>query len=176
MVKILILLLITSTLFSQDFNRSEWRVWKTYKGCLSVREKVLIDHSRMEVIMDSKKCNIIKGQWRPIWENSVFTYAKEIDVDHTVPLSWAWKHGADKWTKKMKEDYANNYVDQYHLLPLSIKANRTKGDRGPDEWMPETNRCLYITTFISIVNKNKLILSEIEKNKYDMIEKSECKK
>jgi hypothetical protein len=174
-IKLLLTIFITVALQSQDFDRSEWRVWKTYKGCVSVREKVLIDHSRSEVMMDSKKCNVIKGQWRPIWENNVFVYAKEIDIDHTVPLSWVWKHGADKWTKKMKEDYANNYKDQYHLLPLSAKANRTKGDRGPDEWLPETNRCTYINVFINIVNKNKLTLSDKEKIKYDEIVKMECK-
>jgi hypothetical protein len=175
-MKILFFFFISFSIFSQQFNRSEWRVWKNYKGCISVREKILIDYSRSEVIFDSKNCNVIKGQWKPIWENGAFFYSKEVDVDHTVPLSWAWRHGADKWTKQMKENYANNYTDQYHLLPLSIKANRTKSDRGPDEWMPEVNRCLYINTFINIVNKNQLTLSEKEKTIYDQIIETECKK
>jgi hypothetical protein len=174
MTKFLLMLFISTSLFSQTFNRDEWRVWKTYKRCISVREKVLINYSLVPVIMDEKKCNVINGQWKPLWQNSSFTQAKEIDVDHTVPLSWAWKHGADKWTKKMKADYANNLIDQYHLMPLSVKANRTKRDKGPDQWMPETNRCLYINTFINIVNKNKLTLSDKEKIKYDEIVNKEC--
>jgi hypothetical protein len=174
-LKYIIFFLFCFTLESQEFNRKEWRVWKTYKGCLTVREKILIDYSLKPIKMDSKKCQIISGEWQSIWENKAYTDPKQIDIDHTVPLSWAWRHGADKWTRQQKINYANNYQEKNYLLPLSAIANRTKSDRGPDEWMPETNRCLYINTFIDIVNKNKLFLSEIEKNKYESIKKQECK-
>ena len=174
-MKYIIFFLFCFTLESQEFNRKEWRVWKTYKGCLTVREKILIDYSLKPIKMDSKKCQIISGEWQSIWENKAYTDPKQIDIDHTVPLSWAWRHGADKWTRQQKINYANNYQEKNYLLPLSAIANRTKSDRGPDEWMPETNRCLYINTFIDIVNKNKLFLSEIEKNKYESIKKQECK-
>ena len=176
MMKLLLTFFITFSICSQDFNRSEWNVWKNYKGCISVREKILIDYSKTEIAMDGKNCNVVKGQWQPIWEKATFFYAKEVDIDHTVPLSWAWKHGANKWTKRMKEAYANNYIDQYHLLPLSTKANRTKGDRGPDEWLPETNKCMYINVFMNIVNKNKLELSEDEMTTYLILRKKECEK
>jgi len=171
-----LLLFFSFSLFSQDFNRKEWMVWKSYKGCLSVREKVLIDNSLKPIKMKSTNCEIISGEWKPIWENKTYINPKEVDVDHTVPLSWAWKHGANKWDKQTKINYANNFKDTYHLLPLSIKANRTKSDKGPDEWLPETNRCMYINIFMDIVNKNKLQLSEDEMTEYLRLRKKECQK
>ena len=165
-MKYLIFFLFCFSIIGQDFNRKEWHVWKTYRGCLTVREKVLMDSSLKPVKMDNNGCTIVSGEWRSIWENKTYTLPREIDIDHTVPLSWAWRHGADKWSQMQKENYANNYQEKYHLLPLSAVANRTKGDRGPDEWLPETNRCQYIKTFETIVNQNKLFLNEIEKRKY----------
>lgn len=175
MIKFFLILFSISLHSQSTFNRSEWSVWKTYQGCISVREKVLIDYSLKPVIYDVKKCSVVSGEWKTLWENKTFFYSKDLDIDHTVPLSWTWTHGADKWTKKMKEDYANNYKSKYYLLPLSIKANRTKGDRGPDEWLPEANRCLYITTFENIVNENKLNLTDKEKIKYEELKRNECK-
>ena len=158
----------------QEFDRREWRVWKNFRGCLSVREKILIDYSIIPVKMDANNCNIISGEWKSIWENKTYYLPREIDIDHTVPLAWAWRHGANTWLQIQKENYANNFREKYYLLPLSASANRAKGDRGPDEWLPEINRCFYIITFQNIVKQNKLILSEIEKNKYEQIKKREC--
>lgn len=174
-MKYILILFLVIQLHGQEFNRKEWGVWRTYRGCLTVREKVLIDHSLRPVKMDSKNCTIISGEWRPLWENKTYTNPKEMDIDHTVPLSWAWKHGASNWTRQQKINYANNYQEKNYLLPLSATMNRTKSDQGPDEWLPETNRCQYIKTFEMIVQQNRLTLSEIEKRKYDELKKKECK-
>jgi hypothetical protein len=173
---IVVVFLFCFTLKSQEFDRKEWGVWKTYKGCLTVREKILIDYSLKPVKMDSKKCQIISGEWRSIWENKTYTNPKQIDIDHTVPLSWAWRHGADKWIRQQKINYANNYQEKNYLLPLSAIANRTKSDKGPDEWLPETNRCAYINIFMDIVDKNRLKLSEKENIAYSKIKNKECQK
>lgn len=173
-MKLFIYFFFIFSLFSQDFDRSEWNVWRNYKGCINVREKVLIDHSLVPVKMSKDGCSIVSGKWIPIFENKIYTNPKEIDIDHTVPLSWAWKHGANEWSKVRKQNYANNYEGLYYLLPLSAFANRSKGDKGPDEWLPNTNKCSYIKIFESIVIENKLILTDIEKIKYSEIKKREC--
>lgn len=174
---ILILLFFCLSLFSQEkYSRDKFGSgWNTYKGCITVREHVLIENSKDMVVMDSKSCDVEKGKWFSIWENEYYYDSKDLDIDHTVPLKWAYTHGADKWTLKQRNDYANNYVDQYHLVPLSSHNNRSKGDRGPDRWMPPYNRCLYIKTFISIVNKYKLNFTINEKNKINELLKKECK-
>lgn len=149
--------------------------WNNYRGCISVREHVLIENSKDMVVMDPKNCNIEKGRWYSIWENRYFDDPKNIDIDHTVPLKWAYIHGANKWSDAQRNEYANNYIDEYHLTPLSIYNNRSKGSKGPDRWLPPYNRCLYIKTFIAIVHKYDLKFTEIEKTKIDSIQKKECK-
>jgi hypothetical protein len=174
---ILILILSCSVLFGQEkYSRDKFGTgWNTFKGCITVREHVLIINTKDIITMDSKNCTLLSGEWYSIWENKHFTDPRDMDIDHTVPLKWAYQHGADKWTPKQRNDYANNYVDQYHLVPLSAHSNRSKSDKGPDEWMPSYNRCLYIKTFTNIVSKYKLTLSSLEKNNFNNIQKKECK-
>jgi len=174
-LKYILFFVLSFSIYGQDFNRKEWGVWRTYKGCLTVREKILIDYSLKPVKMDSKNCQIVSGEWRSIWENKTYIDPKQLDIDHTVPLSWAWRHGANKWSRQQKINYANNYREKNYLLPLSANANRSKSDQGPDEWLPETNRCQYIKTFEMIVDQNKLSLNEIEKIKYSELKKKECR-
>lgn len=174
---ILTLILFCSILFSQErYSRDKFgEGWNNYRGCISVREHVLISKSQEMVVMDSKNCNIEKGKWFSIWENRYFDEPEKIDIDHTVPLKWAYVHGANKWTDQQRNEFANNYTDEYHLVPLSVYNNRSKGSKGPDRWLPPHNRCLYIKVFIEIVNKHKLEFNSEEKNKIEEIQKKECK-
>lgn len=174
---ILILLVFYSTLIGQEkYSRDKFgEGWNTYKGCISVREHVLIITSKDMIVMDSKRCSIESGRWLSIWENEYYYNPLQLDIDHTVPLKWAYNHGANSWSDEERNSFANNYTDQYHLVPLSVYSNRSKGDKGPDRWMPPYNRCLYIKTFINIVNKYKLNFTEKEKNDIDLLQKKECK-
>jgi len=177
MKKIIILILLFScSIFGQEkYSRDKFgEGWNTVRGCITVREHILIDNSKDMVTMDSKKCNILSGRWYSIWENKYFDEPERLDVDHTVPLKWAYKHGADQWTDKQRNDFANNYSDEHHLVLLSVYSNRSKGSKGPDKWMPPYNRCLYVKTFIKIVNKYELKFDLNEKNKINEIEKKEC--
>ena len=177
MTKIIILFVFSFpiSINSETYSRIYFgRGWDAYKGCVTVREHVLIENSKDMVIMDSKNCSIQKGKWYSIWEDKYFDNPKDMDIDHTVPLKWAYTHGAMLWSYRQRKAYANNYTDNLHLVPLSIHSNRSKGDRGPDEWMPATNRCLYILTFISIVKKYNLQFTETELSKVNQIQKKEC--
>jgi hypothetical protein len=174
---ILILLFFCSILFGQEkYSRDKFgEGWNTYRGCITVREHVLISQSQDMVVMDSKNCNIERGKWYSIWENKYYDDPEKIDIDHTVPLKWAYIHGAYKWDDQQRNEFANNYTDEYHLVPLSKYSNRSKGSKGPDRWLPPHNRCLYIKIFIEIVDKHKLEFNLDEKNKIEELQKKECK-
>ena len=62
---ILTLLFSCSVLFGQEkYSRDKFgEGWNIYKGCITVREHVLIINSKDMIVMDSKNCNIESGRW-----------------------------------------------------------------------------------------------------------------
>lgn len=74
------------------------------------------------------------------------------DLDHLVPLHWAWNHGADQWTMAKREQFAN---DPDNLIITSASLNRSKGDRGPTVWLPPNLSYIpdYIELFVTICKK-----------------------
>lgn len=69
-----------------------------------------------------------------------------VQIDHVVPLGWAWQHGAATWTAEQRIVFAN---DPSNLLAVSGPANEAKSDKGPGEWMPANAayRCTCIQEF-----------------------------
>ncbi|WP_421921504.1 HNH endonuclease family protein [Marinobacter salarius] len=48
--------------------------------------------------------------------------SSEIDIDHIVPLKWAWERGAKGWTRAKRERFANDMVN---LSPVDLGLNRS---------------------------------------------------
>ena len=174
-MKILFVFLLSFSLWAGEvYNRKDWGVWQMHSRCINVREQILIQTSKTPVAFTPDGCTVLKGWWELPFENRVETNPTLLDVDHTVPLSWAQRHGASKWNREAKVSFANNIEDWGQLLPMSARHNRTKGDKGPDEWMPPHNRCNYIVLFKKIADKNNLTLSPKEKESFENIFKKEC--
>lgn len=83
-----------------------------------------------------------------------------VDIDHVVPLSRAWQQGAADWTEERREEFAN---DAENLLAVDASANRSKGDSGPEEWMPEAGRCDYVIQWIDVKSDFELSITVGEK-------------
>lgn len=81
--------------------------------------------------------------------------SNQVQVDHVVPLSWAWRHGADQWTEDQREQFAN---DPANLVVTVAHANTSKGDSGPADWMPPKPeiRCSYLLMWRAVVNRYQL--------------------
>ena len=73
-----------------------------------------------------------------------------VQIDHIVPLAWAWRQGADAWTTDERERFAN---DPLNLQATDGSTNASKSDRGPSEWMPPDNSydCEYSARFVEIL-------------------------
>ena len=73
-----------------------------------------------------------------------------MQIDHVVPLSWAWKHGAEYWTLEERRAFAN---DPGNLLAVWGPVNQSKSDSGPDRWMPpaEAVHCEYVAGFVGVL-------------------------
>ncbi|SKS49461.1 extracellular deoxyribonuclease [Mycobacteroides abscessus subsp. abscessus] len=73
-----------------------------------------------------------------------------IQIEHIVPLAYAWDQGARNWTARLRIRFAN---DPANLLAVDGQANQDKGDEGPAQWMPPNDafHCQYAVQFISVL-------------------------
>jgi hypothetical protein len=124
------------------------------KDCQDSRQEALIAQSTAPVrFKDGKKCRVDSGRWISPYSGAVIHDPSAIDIDHVVPLKWAWDHGASQWTKAQREQLAN---DPRNLLSVEASLNRQKGAKGPDEWLPPANQCQYVARFSRLVKIYKL--------------------
>jgi hypothetical protein len=80
---------------------------------------------------------------------------QEVQIDHVVPLAYAWDMGAYTWTDAQRQRFAN---DPDELLAVQGKANDDKGDLPPGKWMPSNRAfdCRYATIWITVSRKYSL--------------------
>ncbi|WP_344395037.1 HNH endonuclease family protein [Streptomyces vastus] len=88
--------------------------------------------------------------------------AAEVQIDHVVPLSYAWQMGAARWSKEKRQQLAN---DVLNLLPVSGSANSAKRDSGPASWLPPNKaiRCSYSVRFAQVAEKYELSVTVADK-------------
>ncbi len=82
-----------------------------------------------------------------------------VQIDHLVPLSWAWQNGAWTWPQEQRIAFAN---DPENLLAVDGNANQSKGNKGPSQWLPanEDFRCDYAERFTDVVLSYDLSLPD----------------
>ncbi|WP_407695840.1 GmrSD restriction endonuclease domain-containing protein [Shewanella avicenniae] len=83
----------------------------------------------------------------------------------------AWQHGADKWSQDRREQFAN---DQRNLVAVEASLNRSKGDKGLDEWLPPANQCQYIARFLRVLKQYQLNVSATEEAQFSKL-RTQCK-
>ena len=132
MKKILMLLVCTSLIFA-EYNRKNWKHWTK--------------NTRAEVLEEEK---IKDSFWVCKFTGDTITTARELDIDHLVPLKEAYLSGANKWSMKKKSEYANYMVNKNHLVAVSAGANRSKGAKDPSKWVPKINQDWYIREWIKV--------------------------
>ncbi len=115
-----------------------------------------LDHDgeniRQEIIKDHTMIYRGHKTWLCLYTGALVTNPSELDIDHIVPLRYAWYRGAFKWSQEVRKQFAN---DIENLTPVINYANRSKGAKGPDEWLPPNmSYCIpYINAFEHICEK-----------------------
>ncbi|MEX7469051.1 HNH endonuclease family protein [Mycobacterium adipatum] len=73
-----------------------------------------------------------------------------VQIEHIVPLAYAWDQGARNWTDEMRVRFAN---DPANLLAVDGPTNQDKSDREPARWMPPNQafHCQYAVQFIAVL-------------------------
>ena len=105
-----------------------------------------------------KRCPraVASGTLRDPYTNSTVAFVRgnqvgsSVQIDHIVPLAFAWDMGARDWTAQLRKRFAN---DPANLLAVAGQANQDKGDLPPGEWLPPNAafRCQYAVAFIGVL-------------------------
>ncbi len=82
-----------------------------------------------------------------------------VDYDHLCPLKSCYIRGGNKWTKEQKNAYA---YDQWVAVDVLYSANRSKGDKGPLEYLPDINIEDYCYSWLQICSKYELKMTKKE--------------
>lgn len=139
------------------YNRDDWPHWSdSDNDCQNTRHEILISTSKIPVTFKTDDgCNVATGEWFDPYSGDTFFESTDLDLDHLVPLKFAHGHGADIWSRELKEAFANDFDN---LILVQASLNREKGAKGLDEWLPPNDlyRCEYIVRFNSIMTKYEL--------------------
>jgi len=148
------------------YDRDDWRHWSDDDSdCQNARHEVLVEESLAPVgFASSSECRVVSGEWRAPFTGSIITDPSSLDVDHMVPLANAHRSGGWAWDAATKKTYANDLTDPGHLIAVTASANRSKGSRGPEEWLPsnESYICEYIANWARIKAKWQLTVTSAE--------------
>lgn len=88
------------------YSRDKFPHWITISGTCNTRETVLRrDGTNVQV---DGSCAAISGSWFSPYDGATWTAASDVDIDHVVPLSNAWKSGAASWTTSQRQSFAND--------------------------------------------------------------------
>lgn len=173
----LLLIFVPVILLASDYNRNDWGRWTDLdKDCQDTRQEVLIQESLIEPVMDETGCSVLSGRWFCVFTGKFITDPSLLDIDHLVPLREAHDSGAKDWVSSMKKTYFNYLQDKRFLIVVDRSANRSKGARSPDQWMPPFKEywCSYLKDWIYIKEKTSLEMDSKEKE-FIIHELKKCK-
>jgi hypothetical protein len=134
---------------SSGYSRDLFPHWITQSGACNTRE-VVLKRDGTNVVQDSA-CAATSGSWYSEYDGATWTAASDVDIDHMVPLSEAWKSGASSWTTARRQSFAND-LTRPQLIAVTDNVNQSKGDQDPAEWLPSRTayRCTYVRAWVQV--------------------------
>ncbi|MGW1845062.1 HNH endonuclease family protein [Streptomyces sp. NPDC001966] len=148
---------------STGYSRDKFPHWITQSGACNTRE-VVLERDGTNVTQDSS-CAAVSGTWYSEYDGATWTAASDLDIDHMVPLSEAWRSGASSWTTAERQAYAND-LTRPQLIAVTDNVNQAKGDKDPAEWMPSRTayKCTYARAWVHVKHYYDLTVDSAEKS------------
>ncbi len=147
----------------RGYSREKFRPhWADRKGRCSTRELVLARDGRR--VRRNAACHPVRGVWFSPYDGKKLKSERYVDVDHVVPLAYAWRSGAKRWSPAKRRAFAND-IRRPELLTVSHSANIAKGAKGPQSWRPprRAHWCRYATSWITVKRHYRLFVTRKEK-------------
>jgi len=119
-------------------------------------------------------CTVLSGHLDDVYTGRGIDFVRgartsaAVQIDHFVPLSWAWQHGAWAWSDARRERLA---TDLDELQAVDGPSNQEKSDQGPATWLPPDRayRCLYVTRFAFVVHRYRLSIDDPDRAAIDRV-------
>ncbi|MDY6810812.1 MAG: HNH endonuclease family protein [Actinomycetota bacterium] len=106
-------------------------------------------------MVDSCPNAVAGGEFRSPYTGDFIVFrrdrrAGDVQIDHIVPLAYAWDMGAWSWPVTMRTNLAN---DPANLVAVDAASNLTKSDQAPAQWLPPNRgfHCQYVTQFVMVM-------------------------
>ena len=85
------------------YDRGKFGSWKDFDNdCQNTRHELLQELSLDEFTLTDNTCRVLTGLWLDPYTNMYFSASSELDIDHLVPLKYAWTRGAYNWSKSKR--------------------------------------------------------------------------
>ncbi len=137
-----------------------------HNGC-DTRDDILDRDLVDKTYVSIKRCPnaVATGILHDPYTNTVIAFQRgakvgeAVQIDHIVPLAYAWDMGASGWPEPLRLRFAN---DPANLLAVQGQANQDKGDLPPALWMPPNTAfaCQYAIQFIAVLRGYALPVDE----------------
>jgi hypothetical protein len=136
-------------------------------GC-DTRDEILDRDLIDKTYVATKRCPqaVGGGQLHDPYTNATVTFTRgaqvgaSVQIDHIVPLAYAWDMGARDWPDDLRKRFAN---DPANLIAVAGQANQDKGDLPPGEWMPPNAAfwCAYAVQFAEVLRGYRLSVDAV---------------
>jgi hypothetical protein len=143
------------------------------RDCQNTRHELLAQLSTGPVHYSSDSCRVTRGRWIDPYSGRIYLDSGDLDIDHLVPLAYAWSRGAHSWSDAKRRQFAN---DPVNLFAVQASANRQKGAAGPTEWLPEDPgfHCQYLLHFTRVSKEYGLQFAAAEANAIAALTQQKC--
>jgi hypothetical protein len=141
------------------YDRAQWGDWVGQGNSCDTRAIVLKQQD--PGVQAGTRCKINAGKWTSPYDGAVVTDAKNLDIDHIVPVKEANISGARNWTAEQRSTF---YNDPENLVAVSFSSNRSKGDSDPAHWRPtRAYWCQYATHYATVKVRYHLTVDQDER-------------
>ncbi|WP_030812285.1 HNH endonuclease family protein [Streptomyces sp. NRRL S-337] len=144
------------------YSRAKFPHWIDQGKSCNTRE-VVLKRDGKNVHQDGS-CAAVSGTWVSPYDGATWTKASDLDIDHVVPLSEAWKSGAAKWTTARRQALANDLTHS-QLIAVTDNVNQEKGDKDPAKWLPPkaSYHCQYARMWVWVKHEYGMTADSAEK-------------
>ncbi len=140
-------------------------------GCDTRNDILIRDLTAITWRSDDVGCTVATGTLVDPYTGKTIHFVRgrstsiKVQIDHIIPLAYAWRQGAWAWTDAQRLAFAN---DRDNLIAVDGPTNGSKSDSGPSEWLPPNTAhyCQYLDDFVEVLIEYRL---SVPQSDYDLL-------